>query len=527
MSEKSPTSTDPLASNTWDVVIIGTGMGGATVGWALVQRGLSVLFLEKGTRHEAYRSAQATETPETRLAQGYWPHPMTLQRPDGSRHRFHAPVGCALGGSSIHYAGALERMAASDFEPLCTSTNQTIRWPVAYGDFVPFYEDAESLYGIARESDMTRESRFSEWDRGLARALRDKGLQASTCHVAMGYDVACRECIGIICDRGCKVDARRACLDLALQQPGCEILDNCDVQLLEADERRVHAVRAIHHGRPIDIRARVVVLAAGGYHSPQLLLSSRNSLWPNGLANRSDQVGRNLMFHGVELYALWAPRRLDRRGLARKALSIRDFYVHDSMRLGMVQSMGLEAGRGNIAMILKDSLRRRGLQNAFLLSLLVKVPSHVAEWLLGSAKIFAATTEDDPHPDNRIVLDDSEPNGSSFTYTITDDLRDRANRLHRVFAEHAKPWRVVRLNQQLTVNYGHPCGTCRFGDDPVTSVLNRDCRSHEVENLFVVDASFMPRSGAVNPSLTIAANALRVAPKIAAAVASSAAELRQ
>jgi choline dehydrogenase-like flavoprotein len=123
-------------------------------------------------------------------------------------------------------------------------------------------------------------------------------------------------------------------------------------------------------------------------------------------------------------------------------------------------------------------------------------------------------TEDDPNPENRIILEKNEPDGAGFTYTITDDLRLRAERLHTEFARRVRPWRLVRLSPQLEMNYGHPCGTCRFGDDPATSVLNRDCRVHDIDNLYVVDASFMPRSGAVNPSLTIAANALRVAEHI-------------
>jgi choline dehydrogenase-like flavoprotein len=245
-----------------------------------------------------------------------------------------------------------------------------------------------------------------------------------------------------------------------------------------------------------------------------VLLRSRNSFWPNGLANRSDQVGRNLMFHTSDLYALWAPRRFNRQGRQRKSISVRDFYVADGRRLGYVQSMGVDAGRGNIAGFLKDFLRRRGLHQEALLSLLVKLPSHVASWALGDASIFAAMTEDDPDPDNRITLDPDEPNGASFTYSITDDLRQRADALREAFARHVRPWRLIRLSPSLTMNYGHPCGTCRFGDDPATSVLDRNNRTHDVENLYVVDASFMPRSGATNPSLTIVANALRCASQI-------------
>jgi len=112
-------------------------------------------------------------------------------------------------------------------------------------------------------------------------------------------------------------------------------------------------------------------------------------------------------------------------------------------------------------------------------------------------------------------LNSEEPDGISFTYTITDDLRNRANSLYTVFKTIMHPWRVIRMTPTLEMNYGHPCGTCRFGNDPESSVLNRDCRAHDLNNLYIVDAAFMPRSGAINPSLTIAANAIRVAEYVA------------
>jgi choline dehydrogenase-like flavoprotein len=288
------------------------------------------------------------------------------------------------------------------------------------------------------------------------------------------------------------------------------------VQTLEADKERVQVVKALHLGRELELRAKIVVLSAGALHTPQILLRSSNGFWPQGLANSSDQVGRNLMFHASDIFALWAPRRFDRQARQRKSISLRDFYLYKGRRLGYVQSMGLDAGRGEIAGYIKDQLRRRGVHNELLLSLLAKAPSHIGALMFGGAGIFAAMTEDDPNPDNRIVLDPHEPDGASFSYTITDDLRRRADELRLAFSQSVRPWRMLRISTELEMNYGHPCGTCRFGYERGSSVLDRDCRTHDLGNLYVVDASFMPRSGAINPSLTIAANALRVAPQIAA-----------
>jgi choline dehydrogenase-like flavoprotein len=449
------------------------------------------------------------------LTRGWWPYRQSHRQANGTYKRFFAAVGCAMGGSSVHYAAALERMSESDFSGLQSSATQIAPWAVSYAEFLPYYIAAEKLFRAWEVPHDAMVERMSQWDRALMDQMRKNGLRPEPLHVAIRYDELCKECIGTICPRSCKADALAACLDTVLSLPNCKILEHCDVQSLEADSQRVRVVRAICEGRELSLNAKVVILAAGALHSPQLLLRSANQFWPNGLANSSDQVGRNLMFHTSDIFAIWAPRRLDRRARQKKSISVRDFYLYEGQRLGYVQSMGLEAGRGVIASFLKDRLRRMGLQNEFLLSLLVKIPSHIGAALFGKAGLFAGMTEDDPNPENRIILDPNEPDGASFTYTITDDLRRRANGLYTAFARHVRPWRLVRIMPQLEMNYGHPCGTCRFGVDPASSVLDPTCRTHDVDNLYVVDASFMPRSGAVNPSLTIAANALRVAAHIA------------
>jgi len=509
-----PVDAEDAQTRLWDVVVVGTGVGGATLGQALARDGLSVLFLERGSSIPAGLDLIDEAAPEARQAKGWWPYPVSQRRDDGRCDQFFAAVGCAWGGSSIHYAAALERMAPSDFDALSTPRQHVPPWPVSFTDFMPFYEAAESLYRIPPAD----EQRLSAWDRALMDAMRRNGLRPDLLQVAIRYDQDCKECIGRVCPRSCKSDARTACLDQALAQQACAVLDRCEVLRIEADARRVRCVHARRDGQVIEVRGKVVVLSAGALHSPQILLRSANSHWPRGLANGSDQVGRNLMFHTADIYALFAPRRLDRQARQKKSISVRDFYLQDGARLGYVQSMGIDAGRGAIAGQLKDMLRRRGLRNELLLSLLVKIPSHLAAWLLGSAGVFAAMTEDDPDPDNRIVLDDSQPDGAHFTYAITADLQRRADALREAFAGRIRPWRLVRLSPTLTMNYGHPCGTCRFGDDPDRNVLDPHCKAHGLDNLFVVDASFMPRSGAINPSLTIAANALRVAPHVAAAV---------
>ena len=405
-------------------------------------------------------------------------------------------------------------MEESDFDALSDSPNPVGPWPVSYIEFLPYYQLAEQLF---RSNEVPRElvmHRMSEWDRALMEQMEKNGLHPDPLNVAIRYDEKCKECIGTICERKCKSDALVACLDEALLLPNTHILERCEVLSLDADSTRVRAIRVNYEGREFNLEAKIVILAAGAFHSPQILLRSANDVWPEGLANRSDQVGRNLMFHTTDIFAIWSPRRMDRRGRQKKSISVRDLYVHEGKRLGYVQSMGLEAGRGIIASYVKEQLRRLGLRNEFLLSVLAKLPSHIGAVMFGHAGLFAGMTEDDPNPENRITLAPDEPDGASFTYTITDDLRSRAHGLYTTFARCVRPWRIIRISPRLEMNYGHPCGTCRFGDDAATNVLDRHCRAHGIKNLYVVDASFLPRSGAVNPSLTIAANAIRVAEHI-------------
>jgi len=505
------------ASRRWDVIVVGSGMGGATLAHALALRGLDVLVLEKGRRVAATPGLEQGVAPEERLARGWWPLPLSENRGDGTYSSVFAPVGCAVGGSSIHYAAALERMAATDFQQPAAPRRTLPSWPVSYEDFLPYYEAAEQLYRVQTSTEAAL-GRMSQWDRALFERLRRNGLKPDALHVAIRYDEQCEECIGRVCPRNCKADAATACLEEALRSGNCRLLENCDVRSVEASESSVQGVRAIQDGREVLIRGRIVVLSAGAFRSPLILLRSTSPAWPTGLANRNDQVGRNLTFHTSDLFAIWSPQRYDRRARQKKALSVRDFYVVQGERLGYVQSMGIEIGRGAIALHLKNLMRRRGVTNERLLSLLAKIPSHVGAAFYGAAGLFAAMTEDDPDPNNRVTLDPQQPDGARFTYTVTEDLRRRADGLRDRFAAAIRPWRMARLATNLEMNQGHPCGTCRFGDDPRRSVLDRDCRAHGLSNLFVVDAAFMPRSGAMNPSLTIAANALRVAPKIAAAL---------
>lgn len=509
-----------LTTQNWDAIVIGTGIGGGTVGYELVKKGWKVLLLEKGGHIHCDNTELQGETPEERLKQGWWPQPVSYLTDTKKIRQFYAFIGCGVGGSALHYAAALERFHPKDFEAYHAESIHIDAWPVSYESFEPYYKLAEAVYNVKQE-DPNWDQRISVWDREFADHLTTSGLKPTRLNVAINYVPGCDECIGKTCDRKCKQDARRACLEKALQFPNCAILHDCEVTRLVANSSHIEFVECTIGNQTICLQARYIVLAAGALHTPQLLLKSANSHWPSGLANDSGMVGKNLMFHGLEMFAIWAPKKYNRSGLQKKSLAIKDFYYDGNTPLGFIQSMGLGAGRGMIALYLKQQLGKWGIKHKRLQSLLTKIPAYVASKLFGEASIFCSQIEDFPSLENRVVLSTEEPDGAYFIYTVTPDLQARAKQLYQLFSTCLGKWRIVKLSPSVDFNTGHACGTCKFGTDPNTSVLNPDCRSHQIENLYVADTSFMPRSGATNPSLTTAANAIRVAEKIHSAMQAS------
>ncbi len=500
----------------WDVIVIGTGMGGATAGHALAMAGKSVLFLERGKADPTYApyDTPMPDTPAERIAMGRWPQLLEWWGGFGRVEEVRAELGCGVGGSTLFYAAALERFEPIDFVRESDACERPV-WPIAYADFAPYYERAEQLYR-ARPLDPRDLTDVSEWDRELAASMRKRGLDPQRLNVGIAYGPDCTECVGEICRRRCKSDARTICIHPALENPRVQLVTECEVTHIEADRREANQVVATIGGAERRFVGKLVILAAGALHSPVVLLRSRSEHWPQGIGNDASLVGRNLMFHVLQVVSVFAPKKYNRKAPCKKALSLRDFYKVDGERLGTVQSMGIDVGAGLVAHFLKNEARKFPPGNHKVVQKLLSIPAKIGAALLGHACLFATLVEDMPSPHNRVVLDDRAPAGSHIEYTMTDDVRARSRRLRERFAEAIRPWRVAALAGAERPNFGHPCGTCRFGDDPATSVLDATCRVHGMSNLYVVDASFMPTSAATNPSLTVAANALRVAAAILA-----------
>ena len=210
----------------------------------------------------------------------------------------------------------------------------------------------------------------------------------------------------------------------------------------------------------ITIQAKVFVMAAGAIHTPKLLLQSRNDHWPDGLANRSGLVGRNLMFHATQTFALWPSKRLASTG-PRKSIMFRDFYEVDGRRCGSVQSTGFELGYGELLMHLYGRFDRSATRRIRIIRPLLRVPALATIKTLGRGTIFVCLIEDMPYPENRVVLDDNEADGVSVKYTIKDELRDRVTRFRQLLIDGYSGRRIVfsfaGCRAQLWASLRHLC----------------------------------------------------------------------
>ncbi|MFW2542737.1 GMC oxidoreductase [Primorskyibacter sp. 2E107] len=511
--------THPACDTIWDAIVIGTGMGGGTIGRALAEAGQTVLFLEQGVA--GYRSEanglSDVFLPEARRTRGLWQEPLHVVL-NGRHSAFYAPLGAGVGGSSVFYAATLERPERHDLEPTEGKPHPTGGWPVGFDAMAPYFDRAARTYRIYGTADpLSAETALplrdapglNSTEQSLMQSLTAAGLHPYHAHTALERVPDCQSCLGTKCPKRCKMDGRSAGVEPALATGNATLLTDAKVTRLASDGDRISHVEARLRGDPQVFRARRFILAGGALGSAHLLLKSASDAHPNGLANRSGQVGCNLMFHLNEIFALW-PKAGDAKDGATKAISLRDLY-HVGERFGTVQAMGIRASYGEIVHYLNIMLARSAFARVPGARQMTRLPAALAERLFGHAQLFVGLMEDLPYAQNRLTYDPAMPDRLSVDYTFAPELLRRRRAFRRTIRRAFRGHRRMFLGLVPELNYGHPCGTLRFGDDPETSVLRPDCRSHEIGNLWVVDASFMPTSMGVNPSLTIAANALRVA----------------
>ncbi len=487
-----------------DIVVIGSGMGGATTALALAERGADVLILERGDRlprEPANWSARAVFT-ERR----YRPDERWL---DGAGTSFAPGVHYVVGGNTKVYGASLPRLREQDFGAIEHREGTSPAWPFDYAALEPYYGQAEALYRVhgTPGEDPTEPWRSTPFPypalahepyiADLAHRLRAQGVTPSA--NAMGVDlrpggrcVRCATCDGFPCPLGAKSDAETCALEPALRTGNARLKTRVRARRIATDAigRCVTHVLADGEEGPVRVTGGRFVLAAGAVNSAALLLASADEKHPRGLANGSDQVGRNFMMHNnAHVVAVDLDRRND--VTFQKTLSVNDWYLDggDGYPLGAMQLIGKV--QGTMMKLEAPRVPR---------ALLDQVASRSVAWLV--------MAEDLPHSDNRVIVD------SAGRITTVRNARGAAT--HR--ALHKRSTQLLRgagydavLTQWFDISMNsHQCGTVRAGSDPATSVLDPWCKAHELENLWVIDGSFFPSSAAMNPALTIAAQALRV-----------------
>ena len=319
----------------WDVIVVGTGMGGGMLGYSLARSGRRVLFVEKGRSTlpgapGTIRSAmpEVAEPLAGRSAETYYD---ALARAGRSTdeiedisgrfsRRFVPFLGSGTGGSSAIYGMVCERFFVRDFTPrqdFRDPGDSTVpeAWPITYDQMRPWYAAAEKLLGVRGEPDPLRPEAadvdlpaappFSADNQPLVDYLTGRGLHPYHLPMACDYTDGCTTCQGYLCHQSCKNDAARNCLLPAVAEHGAHLLSECRVVRLDADRTQVRHVICEHRSGTLTLKAKVVVLAAGALVTPVLLLNSRSGDWPRGLANGSDWVGRNLMRHLMDLIEIW------------------------------------------------------------------------------------------------------------------------------------------------------------------------------------------------------------------------------
>ncbi|MBV2359557.1 GMC family oxidoreductase [Thalassococcus sp. CAU 1522] len=512
-----------MTNEDWDVIVIGTGIGGGTVGRALSEAGQKVLFVERGSagRRRETHGLSEISVPEARRTRGLWPDKLHVTL-DGADSAFYAPLGAGLGGSSVFYAATLERPERHDLDDLPDHPHPTGGWPVGFDAFLPHFDAAARLYRVYGTPDplSTEHSlplrdppRLTATESALMDSLTASGLHPYHAHTAIERVPGCRNCLGTKCPETCKMDGRSAGVEPALATGNATLMTDTQALRLLGRADRVEGIEIRRGGETRVLRAKRYVLAAGALGSPRLLLASASEAWPMGAANRSGLVGRNLMFHVNEMFALW-PRRGTPDDGPTKAISLRDFYHRHGQRLGTVQAMGIRASYGETVFYLSRMIDRSWLKHTPGTRQAVRAVAAASQLLFGHAQIFVGLMEDLPYPENRVQYDATQPDKLAVTYTIHKELHDRRRAFRKAIGRALRGHRHLMLSLAPELNYGHPCGTLRFGHDPDASVLDAHCRAHDLTNLWVADASFLPSSMGVNPSLTIAANALRVADAI-------------
>lgn len=505
----SPTLDGGESSEHFDVVIIGSGAGGGTMAHALSSTGARILLVERGQM--VPQEAENWDPAAVWQQKRYRPAERWLDR----RGRAFLPfVHYVVGGNTKFWGSVLYRLRRDDFAEVQHADGVSPAWPISYDDLAPWYDDAERLYQVHGEVDgdpteVPRNAfphlpvRHEPTIAQLVQQFRDQGLHPATLPLGIvspgepGGCQLCSTCNSFPCRVRAKSDADTMCVEPALSSPSVTLWTGARARRLvtDASGRKVVAAEIERDGHRVRVTADTFVVSCGAVNSAALLLQSANDRHPDGLGNSSGLVGRRYMAHLSTMMEAVHPWRVNPT-VFQKTVAVNDFYRAGDGRpypLGHLQAQGRAHGpivRAVVPFMPRswcDAVVRRGV-----------------DWL--------ALSEDLPRESNRVTVEADGRIRVSYRPNNLRPHRELVREARRMFRR-AGYWPVITWSFNVQ-NTTHQCGTLVFGTDPRTSVLDPWCRSHDVENLFVVDASFFPSSAAVNPGLTIIAQALRVADHI-------------
>ncbi len=509
-----PASSDVSGRSAWDIIVIGSGAGGGTLAWALSQTSARILILERG---DFVPQEDANWSPEAVWKQMRY---RTAERwLDNDGREFQPYTHYCVGGNSKFWGSVLYRLRREDFQAIEHLDGVSPAWPIDYDTLEPYYTRAEHLYHVHGEhgTDPTEPPRgpfpypavpHAPGMASIVDGMRRLGLHPSPLPLGLRMPgepdgcVLCNTCNSFPCRIHGKSEADVCCVRPALSRPNVTLWTNTFARRLLTDPggRRIEAVEIEREGTVGRVSAPVVVVSCGAINSAALLLRSASDKHPGGLANSSGLVGRRYMAHLATMMQAFHPLRPNAT-VFQKTVAINDYYLRGSRTpypLGQIQSQGRT--HGVMAQVVGDTM-------------VPGIPLWAYDAWVSRGVDWLAMSEDLPDPDNRVVVGADgrirlcyRPNNVAAHARLVREMKRVLRRLGY--------W-VVVAHSHKSRNTTHQCGTLCFGHDPRDSVLDPYCRTHDVENLFVVDASFFPSAAAVNPALTIAAQALRVADHIA------------
>ena len=493
----------------YDVIIIGSGVGGSVTARRLAENGARVLILERGDfvpREPENWSVDTVFFQKKYKAKDTWL--------DRKGNPFDPGACYNVGGSTKFYGAALFRLRERDFETLEHKGGISPAWPMSYSEMESYYDEAERMFRVHGDDtgDKTAPHRNGPYPFGpvpsepvvahLADRLRSQGISPSAMPSGVnsgtaGSCILCRTCDGFPCKIGQKNDAETCALEPALATGRVDLKTNTFARriVLSGDGRKVEAVEVEEKGETKRYSAPLFVVSCNAVNSAALLLRSSSSAAPKGVANSSDVVGRHYMVHN-QTALMGLSHRINSTKF-QKTLAINDWYFGDKdfpWPMGHMQMLGK-------------------LQGGMLTANVPYLPKFLGNEMARHGMDWIALSEDLPDPNNRVTLESGQIK-LAVTLNNMEGHLELVKRMKRALERAGYP--IVVTKSLVAHATAHQSGTVRMGSDPATSALDQYCRTWDHPNLFVIDASFFPSSAAVNPALTIAAQALRASDHILA-----------